>query len=267
MRTIVTLLATLFTSTAAAPAIVWSGESSAPVHSSELTELRSLIENNVQSSLSSVVFVVERDENKSEGLTSLTSSGSLPKIAGKYSEANAIHHSVRGIETVSKAAKELGVVTTMSLEDFATVTSETNKVVVNNDGKVSGETIVVSISNESEASDIDSIVTAAIENANIGSVVLTSVRGLSEVKFERELRSKQDKINAQERISRRRLEDGNNYYYNELTPFVYFTPNIFSGVMFFFFFAIITYIGIGCMGMISGQDLYVTKYPTIGREA
>jgi hypothetical protein len=32
-------------------------------------------------------------------------------------------------------------------------------------------------------------------------------------------------------------------------------------------FSVVTYIGVSCMGMISGQTVYVTKMPSIGREA
>ncbi len=265
MKAVTTILAALFTSAAAAPAIVWSGQSNGVNHSSEATHLSGLVESNDRSS-SSVVFIVERDEHKSERLSTLTASGALPKVSSKYEEASAIHHSVRGIETVSKAAKELGGLTAITLEEYASHSSE-KKASINHDGKVSGEITVVSIPKESNPSDIDSIVAAAIEDANIGSVVLTSVRGTSEVKFERELSAKQQYASAQERISRRRLEDGNGGDAQESYPFVNFTPNIFSGLIFFFFFATVTYIGIGCMGMIAGQDLYVTKYPTIGREA
>ena len=78
-----------------------------------------------------------------------------------------------------------------------------------------------------------------------------------------------DYFNTQKRFSRRRLEDGNDddNSSSDVLYFVNFTPNIFSGVMFFFFFSAVTFTGISCMGMIAGQEVYVTKYPTIGREA
>ncbi len=269
MKTAATLLATLITSIAASPAIVWDSKSNGQTHNSEVTGLRSLVD----SELRSVVFVVERDENGSEGLTKLTSSGSLPNVASKYSEASSIHHYVRGIENVEKAIKELGSATATTLDKYKSDTA-TIKATVNNDGshKVSGDILVVSISNQSNPAQIDSIVSSAIEDKNIGSVVLTSVRGLSEVKFERNLMAKQEYFEAMEQTHRRRLEDANqqgdddNGSSTEIY-FVNFTPNIFSGVLFFFFFSAITYTGIGCMGQIAGQDQYVTKYPTIGREA
>ena len=266
MRTASLLLA-LIASAAASPAIVWDSKADNQIHNSEVTGLRSLVE----SESASVVFVVERDENGSEGLTKLTSSGSLPKVASKYAEASSINHYVAGIENVEKAIKELGSATATTLENYKTEAAAM-KATVNTEGvnKMS-DIFVVSISKESTPSDIDSIVAEAIEDKNIGSVVLTSVRGLSEVKFERNLMAKQEYFEAMEKTSRRRLEDagddGDDGNYSNTIYFVNYTPNIFSGVLFFFFFSAITYTGIGCMGSIAGQDLYVTKYPTIGREA
>merc|ERR1712038_1659899 len=132
---------------------------------------------------------------------------------------------------------------------------------------VSGDVLVVKISNEAKPAEIDAIVSSAIEDAQIGSVVLTAVRGISEVKFERDLKAKEEYFNAKNKYGRRRLEDNDQYYNEEVLYFVNFTPNIFSAVLFFFFFSVVTYTGISCMGMIAGQEVYVTKYPTIGREA
>lgn len=262
------LCKTFAASAAAAPAIVWSGESGAQLHNSDVTGLKSLVEAGSDSaSLSSVVFVVERDENGSEGLTGLTASGSIPKVAAKYSEASAIHHSVHGIETIDTVAKELGSVTATTLHEYRSNVAEA---AVNPDGKVSGEIKLVKISNQASPSEIDSVVASAIEDSNVGKVVLTSIRGLSEVKFERDLRAKKEFVMAQRSRSRRKLADGDDDANNdnsEVLYFVHFTPNIFSGFMFFLFFATITYVGISCMGMIAGQEVYVSKYPTIGREA
>ncbi len=273
MKTVSTILAALITSAAAAPAIVWSsGESKDQIHSSELTGIRSLLESNSDSSLASVVFVVERDEHGSDGLSVLTTSGSLPEVAGKYSEASAIHHSVRGIDTVEKALKDLGNPTASTLEEYQDEINEVKAAVVNHDGshKVSGNVLVVTVPNEAKPADIDATVKSAIEDPKVGSVVLTSVRGISEVKFERDLKAKEEFFKSQQRFSsRRRLEDAgdDNNGSDDVLYFVNFTPNIFSGVMFFFFFTAVTYTGISCMGMIAGQEVYVTKYPTIGREA
>ena len=269
MKTVSTILAALIASAAAAPAIVWkSGESSAQIHSSDLTGIRSLVES--ESSLASVVFVIDRDEHGSDGLTVLTTAGSLPEVAAKYSDASSVHHSVRGIDTVQKVLKDLGNPTASTLEEYQDEINEV-KAAVNHDGsqKVSGNVLVVTVPNSASPADIDATVKAAIEDSKVGSVVLTSVRGISEVKFERDLKAKEDYFNTQKRFSRRRLEDGNDddNSSSDVLYFVNFTPNIFSGVMFFFFFSAVTFTGISCMGMIAGQEVYVTKYPTIGREA
>ena len=49
--------------------------------------------------------------------------------------------------------------------------------------------------------------------------------------------------------------------------YVSMTPNILSGLLFTVLFVVVTYVGVTCMGSISGQDVYVSKMPTIGREA
>ena len=266
MKTVSTLLAALITSAAAAPAIVWTGESSAQLHSSGVTGLRSLVK---ASAGSAVFFVIDRDENGSEGLTGLTTSGALPKVSSKYGEASSIHHSVVGIETIQTVAKELGSVTATTLQEYRSSTG-VNEAAVNHDGKIAADIKLVTISNQASPAEIDSIVAAAIEDSSVGSVVLTSIRGLSEVKFERDLRAKKEFSAANRRKSRRRLDENGQYYGDaaaEVLYFVHFTPNIFSAFLFFLFFAAVTLVGIRCMGMIAGQEVYVTKYPTIGREA
>jgi len=49
--------------------------------------------------------------------------------------------------------------------------------------------------------------------------------------------------------------------------YVSMTPNILAGLLFGLLFIVVTWIGVSCMGAISGQDVYVSKMPTIGREA
>jgi hypothetical protein len=212
-------------------------------------------------SLKNVVFVVGRDANGSEGLTGLTSNGSLPKIASKYADASSVHHYVRGIESIATITKDAKASTenvhVTSLSEFkAAVESESSNLVV------------VNVSADASPSEIDAAVTSAIEDSKVGSVVLTAVRGISEVKLERNANAKRDMHQMHGKTNgRRRLEENDDA--DEDTSgiyFVHFTPNIFAGLLFGFFFMFITYVGLGCMDMISGQDVYVTKYPTIGRE-
>jgi hypothetical protein len=49
--------------------------------------------------------------------------------------------------------------------------------------------------------------------------------------------------------------------------YVSMTPNILAGILFTLLFTVTTYIGVTCMGMIAGQDVYVKKMPAVGREA
>ena len=73
---------------------------------------------------------------------------------------------------------------------------------------------------------------------------------------------------------RRRLEDANQEENAngddsslEGVYYVSLTPNILAGILFFLLFATVAFIGISCMGMIAGQDVYVKKMPSVGREA
>ena len=280
MKVVATLLAALCSSAIAAPAIVWSAEKGSANHSSEAIDAKTVISSAIagsDSSLSNVVFVVERDQHGSEGLSVLTTSGDLPKVSSKYGDASSVHHYVRGIENVKTLAKAAEAaaenVVEVSLKDFKVPeSSNADKAAVSVDGSISGhpELIVVEVPASATPADIDAAVTSAIEDTKVGSVILTAVRGVSEVKLEREANSLKNFYEMQQKSSRRRLdEDGGNNggnYNNEGIYFVNFTPNIFAGLLFFVFFLIITYIGLGCMNMISGQDVYVSKYPTIGRE-
>lgn len=274
MKFVSTLLAALIGSAAAAPAIIWSAGSEAGVkHSSDVIDASTVLSSVTPSSevsSASVVFVVERDEQGSEGLTGLTSSGSLPKVANKFSDASNMHHYVRGIESISslvndaKASMDSNSVIHTSLADFD-----------RSEGKGS-ELYVVNVPAASNPADVDAAVASAIDDAKVGSVVLTAVRGISEVKLERDVNKRKlynEAVSAasqKRKAHGRRLEDNNNNNDNGDSSAVYyvnFTPNIFSGLLFFMFFGVTTYVGIGCMGQIQGQDVYVKKYPTIGREA
>jgi hypothetical protein len=145
--------------------------------------------------------------------------------------------------------------------------------------------------------EIDAAVVSAIEHAKVGNVVLSAIRSVDEVKHERVqaerrrleiMRKAGSRMTSQQQSSRRRrLEDQqqqqeggeqgqqegqqqqNNNNDEDLTGvyYVYMTPNILAGVLFFLLFTTVTWIGVSCMGMIAGQDTYVKKMPTIGREA
>lgn len=292
----------MLSSAAASPAIVWSGESKSTVHSSDVTNVADIVQTTIEqnvnvnaesSSLESVIFVVNRDLEGSDGLTSLTTSGALPTIGSKYDSAHSIHHYVRGIENTASVARSSrngagssrSVVET-TLHEFKAqmeneFSTEEEEAAIRADGSITpanraralstADVMVVHIQNKADPSDIDSIVSSAIENPKVGSVILTAVRSREEVMLERNLEAKARNVAHSQ--PRRRLEDakeengddGNNA--EEAIYFVNYTPNIFAGVIFFFFFTFVTYTGIGCMNMIAGQDVYVEKYPSIGREA
>lgn len=261
MKLVSILVSTLFASAAAAPAIVWSSASTESKHISDLVDAKDFLSNVASSESSAAVFFVGRDASGSEGLTGLTSSGSLPKVASKYSEASSVHHYVRGIESINSI--------TQYAKDTSSNVIESNLSHFTTDlARENSDLVIVNVPASASAGEIDAAVTAAIENEKIGSVVLTAVRGLSEVKLERDANSKRSMYKLNRNMNRRRLEDGNNDDENSTDGiyFVNFTPNIFAGLLFFFFFTAVIYTGIGCLGMIAGQDVYVSKYPTIGRE-
>jgi hypothetical protein len=118
--------------------------------------------------------------------------------------------------------------------------------------------------------------------AHADRVVLTAVRSIGEVKDERAKitrRRMEMQYQAGAHIvdgrhrRRRRLENNQNQQAVVVEDqvsgayFVQMTPNILAGLLFFFLFATIAWIGISCMGMIAAQDTYVKKMPAVGREA
>jgi len=141
---------------------------------------------------------------------------------------------------------------------------------------------------------LDRIVSDAVDDARIPAVMLAGLRSADEVKHERDLfyrnrrRLQQETGTVQQQRHRhllsphsRRLEDqqdqgdgenennnnNNNNQYMQGIYYVSMTPNILAGVLFTFLFATVTWIAVSCMGMISGQTVYVNKMPSIGREA
>lgn len=54
------------------------------------------------------------------------------------------------------------------------------------------------------------------------------------------------------------------YYAN---TYLYITPDIFTGLMTFLFFATVALIGVSCLGSIQGMSSFYDKLPVVGREA
>lgn len=288
-----TAIATTLGVAAAAPAIVWKNgaSSSAPIHTSEPIHARSLMASSVStessSALAAVVFVVGRDADGSEGLRKLAAAGSLPSVHERYASADSIHHSVTGVESSRSVARDArtdykGKVVEVTLDEFnRKLSSMAQNTAEDAEAKISkseqkrrrdiaqADVLIVSVSPSD--SSIDTSITSAIDSPSIQSVVLSSVRSIDEVKHARKLATV-DKFTKV--APRRRLEDEANNENNananaqnmDGVYYVNMTPNIFAGLLFFFMFAFTAHLGLSCMNMIEGQDVYVKKMPHIGRE-
>ena len=287
------VLTTLAVSINAAPALVWrKTDTTTTNHISQPAHVSSVISSTFSNDASSldVFFVVGRDTDGSEALSTLASSGALPNVAAMYESANSIHHQVGSIESayyltnVAKEQFEEGNVIDVNLAEFnrkmsgveiPTITSESTSGEKRKQRRalaLDKANVLIVKASRSEAAELDDAVLRAIESSTVSNVILAGQRSNSEVKEERNLATKR-KIAGNTARGRRRLEDagddGNNngqdlsgvYYVN-------MTPNIFAGLLFTFMFIYVTQIGIGCLGAIQGPpDLYVSKYPNIGREA
>ena len=288
-------------SSVAAPAIVWKNEredsAATVIHSSNPVHAAEIIADVVGSSESlAAIFLVNRGSDGSESLTELTSNGSLPGVASKYEEASTIHHHCGGVESphaISKMANSL----TVTFSEFSSILTNPNPtvdaVVVDQNGIMSkaakegsqrakaiasAKVFIINVPADSNPSDLDSSVVMAIESEKVSSVVLTGIRSTAEVKLERGIASRR-RVEEQMAAGRilslsgenRRLQqndDGNGGNNNmNGVYYVNMTPNIFAGIMFGILFSFIAWTGINCMGMISGQEVFVSKMPTVGREA
>ena len=268
--------------------------------------------NDATTTLAGVVFVLGRSQDGEDSFSKLASQGDLPQVAQKYEQADRMHYSVSGIDSVAtivkladKAGANLRAVD-VSLREFSSRMAHLGEPVgemeVNASGPITSKTegkraralsnanvLVVKVdASSTDPAEIDAAVVLAIENKAVNTVILTGARSLEEVKYERELYNRRRLEKQQEageamfgkigNNGRRRLEDvnkNNNGADDALNAnndkvgiyYVSMTPNIFAGLLFFFMFVTTTYIAISCMDMIVGQDVYVSKMPTIGREA
>jgi hypothetical protein len=141
------------------------------------------------------------------------------------------------------------------------------------------DVIIVNVGSNTDASEIDRAVVNAIEHDSVKNVILAGIRSVDEVKHARALESRRRMSIHQTESSqliagRRRLEDAdagnddaNANQDMSGTYYVLMTPNIFAGILFTFLFSFVAWTGINCMGMIQGQDVFVNKMPSVGREA
>lgn len=296
------VLCSFVASALAAPAVVWKKQETSDrrfLHSSEDLAAADLMRDAIQGSSFSVVFLVGKDENGSESLTELASSGKLPATAEKYGSASAIYHHVSGVESTAAMVREASAhtgdrVLAVSMKELNQKLSSFAEVQVDELGAqtpsksvgkrarqlANSNVLVVNINPRDDAAEIDRTVASTIDNERVQSIVLAGIRSLTEVKHERMLASQQrrnlmQKEGARITEGRRRLEQeqgddaqGNNY--NSDMSGVYYvamTPNILAGILFLGLFTVITWIGISCMGAISGQEVFVSKMPSVGREA
>lgn len=286
----------------AAPAIVWkSGSTSAsgPSHISNAIDTHSLLASvdgeRDSSALAAVVFLVGRTADGAEGLASLVSSGSIPGVQGKYGSANEVHHHVQGVEsarTMARDARQSGVGSTVaevSMEEFNRKLSSFAQTEIEEEvgGKKvpkaeqkrrraisEADVLIVNVGANQDATQIDSAIVAAIESSSVRNVVLSTIRSTHEVKHARKLATGQRFAKNNAARSGRRLEDeadneNNQNNNNQDMTGVYYvnmTPNIFAGLLFMFMFIFTAHLGLTCMNMIEGQDVYVKKLPVIGRE-
>lgn len=295
------------------------------LHSSEDLPASDLINHVLSSGKSSVsssppltaaFFLIAKGDNGSEQLSELASSGKLPGTFAKYNDATDVYHHVSGLESTGFVVRETGKliddknrVLEVSLDEFKTKLSSLNgpvEVEIDSNGTPKATTTVsstnksvnkraralsqadiyiVNVSPNEDSNKIDTSITAAIENKNVGSVVLGGIRSVEEVKHERFLIYKRrmlkmeedgNKIMESRRRNRRRLEqedagddaaqaEGNDDMAG--VHYVAMTPNILSGLLFFFMFIFVAYTGISCMGDIQGGDTFTDKYPSLGRES
>eukprot|EP00986_Skeletonema_menzelii_P013376 scaffold7695_cov223-Skeletonema_menzelii.AAC.4 len=253
--------------------------------------------------LSAVIFLVERDADGSEGLVSMAASGKLPGVQEKHAHADSIHYHVDGVEssrTVARDARLSGGmnVVEVALDEFhrklaSLAQSEQDEEVVAEEAVVEGgkkvkkaeqkrrraiseaDILIVSVTDKDNAAAIDSSIVKAIDSKVVQNVILSSIRSTDEVKRSRRM-AVVDKMNKSARSAsagRRRLDENNennndngNQQQEEGVYYVNMTPNIFAGLLFFFMFVFVTHLGLSCMNMIEGQDVYVKKMPAIGRE-
>lgn len=282
-RFTIALLPTLLALAAASPAMVWNKSSSKmtenryiseKIPASKLISEASLADDNNGLSL---VFVVQRAKDGSDGLSALAREGALPLTQNAMGATVYTH--VEGLEGPRGALRHASLTDKAALTQLPMLAGKVNNNIPASKRKSNralreARTVIISIDDSVEGSDLDAAIARYITDENVSSVILTGARSAAETKMAKKLEKKARR--TQRKSPRRRLEqeDGNEnenedgddadeagvYYVN-------MTPNILAGLLFFFFFTFVTFTGISCMGMIQGQDVYVTKMPVVGREA
>lgn len=302
MKFSLALISSLVACCSAAPAVVWKKNSQQRfLHSADDVAPSEVLGQALVDSSLSVIFLVNKGADGSESLTKLASSGQLPATAQKYSDAQGVYHHVSGLESEAVMVREASSLTeqnvlTVSMTELnqklngsIEEVDENGDVVVSTNKKIArrarqlaaASVLVVSVDPKIDASVIDQTLSNTIDNAKVDSVVLAGIRSIDEVKRERALAAQRKRHLMEEagkqmmEARRRRLEQaaGDDAAQDNVNDdmsgvfYVAMTPNMLAGMMAFGLFSVVTWIGITCMGAISGQDVYVSKMPSVGREA
>lgn len=249
----------------ASPVILWNKSSSpscthssAPIESSSL--LSKTLEGNDPSS-SSVLFVVNRNEDGKEALTNLASAGHLPLISELMSQASSVHYHASGVENARSVTKDAKAENSVSLNEFLQKDDHSGNVVVTVDPK--------------DAENLDSTVANAVRSLKYSNVMLIAQRSTAEIRQNRVYleNKRRAAMNAPTQRRRRLEEEGDDdqgddaYEPDYSVYYVSMTPNMFSGILYMLMFTYVSFLGFSCMGQIQSQDVYVNKMPAIGREA
>jgi len=244
------LLSSLLALAAASPAMVWNKSSSKmtenryiseKIPASKLISEASLAED---SNGLSLVFVVQRAKDGSDGLSALAREGGLPLTQNAMGATVYTH--VEGLEGPRAALRHASLTDKAAITELPMLAGKVSNNIAASKKKSNralreAKTVIVSIDDSVDAADLDAAIAKYITDENVSSVILTGARSALETKIAKKMEKKARR--TQRKAPRRRLEqedgdeneDGGDadqagvYYVN-------MTPNILAGLFFFFFF-------------------------------
>lgn len=292
----ITALFALVGAAVAVPALVWKTEPTETVYTSSQVKPDELL-NGVGVGSRAVVFLLARSASGSDSLTELAPLMSRTAESQPSEVHSYVSEMRNGVFLGKEAAKQGHASLVVNLSELSAKLSPVEEeIVVDASGGMMSKSqvkktkrakqlekanvLIVNVDANVDPQTLDRAVMEAVQHDSIDNVVLTAVRSVGEVKYERRM-NEQRRLQSMEKAGRklqqsqrRRLEDAdggdaNGDYSSDLQGVYYvsLTPNILAGILFFLLFSTIAFIGISCMGMIAGQDVYVKKLPSVGREA
>ena len=292
----ITALFALVGAAVAVPALVWKTEPTETVYTSSQVKPYELL-NGVGVGSRAVVFLLARSASGSDSLTELAPLMSRTAESQPSEVHSYVSEMRNGVFLGKEAAKQGHASLVVNLSELsAKLSPMEEEIVVDASGGMMSKSqvkktkrakqlekanvLIVNVDANVDPQTLDRAVMEAVQHDSIDNVVLTAVRSVGEVKYERRM-NEQRRLQSMEKAGRklqqsqrRRLEDAdggdaNGDYSSDLQGVYYvsLTPNILAGILFFLLFSTIAFIGISCMGMIAGQDVYVKKLPSVGREA